>query len=107
MRALLPIALAAVALAACSGPCDELASRLCDCPPAGVSADTCRRQASDTLNKNKPSDAQCNHWLDTCKAPSGASFCDWTLTRCGKASCGISAEQPGTAPGEACGPATP
>jgi hypothetical protein len=107
MRALLPIAALAVALAACSGPCDELASRLCECPQAGVSQDTCRRQASDALNKSKPSDGQCNTWLDQCQAPSDTHFCDWTLTRCGKASCGISQEPPGTATGEACGPATP
>jgi hypothetical protein len=107
MRAFLPIALvAAFALAACSGPCDELANRLCDCPPSGVSSDTCRRQGSEILGKKKPSDAQCSHWLDTCQAPSGLPFCDWMNSRCGKASCGISAEDPGTAPGDACAPAT-
>ena len=38
MRALLPIAALALALSACSGPCDELAARLCECPATGVSS---------------------------------------------------------------------
>ncbi len=97
MRVLLPLALVAFALAACSGPCDELASRLCDCPQNGVSSATCRQQSSDTLGKTKPSDSQCSAWLDSCQAPSGAQFCDWLGSRCGKAQCGISQETAATA----------
>jgi hypothetical protein len=94
MRALLPIAALALAaaLSACSGPCDALASRLCDCPPSGVSSATCRQQASDVFGKNKPSDSQCNAWLDTCNAPSGVQFCDFLNSSCGKARCGLSLE---------------
>ncbi len=96
MRLLAPIALAALALTACSGPCKELGDRLCQCAPSGTSRDTCQRQVDDALAKQSPSQSQCNAWLDSCtpNPPGGAQFCEWLLTDAGKSACGISYPTP-------------
>lgn len=89
--------LAVAALAACSSPCQDLGDRLCRCSGVGTTRDACERQVKDDLKRLNPSkdvEDLCSARLDTCSAPSGADFCEWLLTACGKASCGLSTEQP-------------
>jgi hypothetical protein len=98
MRRLLSIAFAAALSAACTQPCEELGNRLCRCSPSGVSTETCKREVSNVVGTSVftnagPTNAQeaaCSDYLDSCKAPSGASFCEWLTTADGKAACGIS-----------------
>ena len=94
------LALAALAvLAACSNPCQDLGDRLCRCAGAGTTRDACKNAVKDDLSRLNPSKAVedvCTQKLDTCSAPSGASFCEWLDTACGKASCGMSADDPAT-----------
>jgi hypothetical protein len=95
----LPLAAALLALlAACSDPCRDLGDRLCRCAAAGTTRDTCERQVKQDLDRLSPTGAQddlCSAKLDTCDAPDGADFCEWLDTSCGKASCGLSTEDPG------------
>lgn len=95
----LPLAAALLALlAACSTPCRDLGDRLCRCTSAGTTRDTCERQVKQDLDRVKPTGEQddfCSARLDTCNAPDGAEFCEWIETTCGKASCGLSIEDPG------------
>lgn len=88
-------ALAALALAGCGSPCEDLGDRLCRCAPAGTTRDTCERQVKDELDRLSPSDAQqdfCGGRLALCEAPSGADFCEWLETPCGRVSCGLAVE---------------
>jgi hypothetical protein len=97
----LPLAAAILALlAACSSPCRDLGDRLCRCTAAGSTRDTCERQVEQDLDRLAPSGDQddfCSARLGTCDQPDGADFCEWLDTACGKASCGLSAEDPGAA----------
>lgn len=100
MRRLLLALAAASALAACSSPCQDLGNRLCRCAGVGTTRDACERQVKDDVSRLNPSkdvEDVCSARLQTCNAPSGADFCEWLLTSCGKASCGLSSEQPADA----------
>lgn len=100
MRSALVALAAALALSACTGPCEELGNRLCRCVASGTTRDSCERQVSNEISRVNPSKAVedvCNQKLDTCNAPAGADFCEWIQTECGKASCGLSIEDPSTA----------
>lgn len=91
---------ASVALAGCSSPCRDLGDRLCRCTAAGTTRDTCERQVQQDLDRIGTSDDQekyCDGKLATCEAPSGADFCEWLDTSCGKALCGLSLEEPAEA----------
>ncbi len=95
MRRLLLLAATALSLSACKGPCEQLGDRLCGCVGTGTTRDTCEAQVKnqlDSANPGKSVEDVCQAALDTCNAPSGAQFCEWVLTSCGKASCGLSAE---------------
>ncbi len=105
MRPFLVALAAALTLAACSGPCEDLGNRLCACVGAGTTRDTCQRQVANEIGRLNPSKSVedvCTQKLDTCNAPADAEFCDWTQTECGKASCGLSVEDPSV-----CLPAAP
>jgi len=110
MRSLAGLALlCALALVGCSDPCQDLGDRLCSCSGSSSAADTCKRQVKSELGQHSPGHDYCIKTLGTCNAPSGAVFCEWILTGCGKASCGLSDEpihvdtSTGAAPG-ACDP---
>jgi hypothetical protein len=93
MRRLVTTALAVALLSACTEPCQELANRFCECAGGGSSQDSCERGAEDRLSDVGAGDAkqdQCEGWLDTCHAPSGAEFCEWISTADAKEKCGIS-----------------
>jgi hypothetical protein len=90
----------ALLLAACSSPCEDLGSELCRCTRPGTTRDTCERQVKqelDRLNPGQDVEDLCTARLDTCSAPQDVSFCDWLQSRCGMASCGLSAEDRETA----------
>jgi hypothetical protein len=91
-----PLALALVvaaglAAASCStSPCQDLGQRLCGC--TGLTSDTCKTQVEEQLKRLDPPQAtldHCQQVLDTCNAPSGASFCEWLKTSDGMAACGL------------------
>jgi hypothetical protein len=78
--------------------CQELGNRLCQC--SGTSSETCKTQVKSELAAAGLTDgnyAACEAALTTCGAPSGAAFCEWIATACGKASCGLSNETPAIA----------
>ncbi len=105
MRPALAALVAALSLAACSGPCQELGNRLCRCVGAGTTRTTCEQQVKNelsSLNPGKDVEDFCNARLDTCVEPQGADFCAWVETECGKASCGLSVEKSG----DVCAPPT-
>jgi hypothetical protein len=89
MRRLLAIALASLAAACSTPPCQELGERLCSC--TGVSGDTCKTQVEDQLKGAGLSDSTCEQYLSTCdssQAPTG-NLCEWLNTAEGKRACGI------------------
>ncbi|BDG03610.1 hypothetical protein [Anaeromyxobacter oryzae] len=95
MRPALAVLVAALSLAACKGPCQELGNRLCRCVGSGTTRDTCERQVQNQIssaNPGKDVEDICSARLDTCIEPQGADFCAWVQTECGKASCGLSVE---------------
>jgi hypothetical protein len=93
MRSLQAFALlSALAVAACSSPCQDLGDRLCSCAGSSSASDACKRQVKSELDRHSPGDSFCSAKLDTCTPPSDAVFCDWIQTDCGKASCGLSDE---------------
>lgn len=88
MRALLPLALLALLAAACTGPCQELGNRLCECTTT-TTRDNCEQQVDTQLEERNPGEDRCEGWLDTCRAPDGVAFCEWLLTSDAKARCGL------------------
>jgi hypothetical protein len=91
---------AALALAACGNPCQDLGDRICTCVGGGTARDACKaavkRQLADA-NMNSSDKTFCAGKLDTCNVPSqpeGVVFCEWINTSCGKASCGLSNDTP-------------
>ena len=93
-------ALLALPLAGCGNPCQDLGNRICSCTGGGTSADTCRQQVTNLLKDagmGSDDEAFCAMKLDSCTAPSqpaGVRFCEWVNTGCGKASCGLSNQDP-------------
>ncbi len=111
MRLALSLAAVACALVAsgCSTACKELGERLCGCTAVGQTRAACERNVQNEISRLNPDDdAQeaCEAKLDTCWAPEGVDFCDWTDGRCGKSACGMSEErwEELSAPGGLCGP---
>jgi len=83
---------AALALAGCSTPCQELGNQLCTCRASTTDRSTCERAVKDELNRLKPSkdeESFCDEKLKSCKAPSGIDFCTWLDGAEGKVQCGI------------------
>ncbi len=86
---------ASLALQGCGNTCQDLGDRLCQCSGSGSARDTCKTEVKNQLSAvgvDSADEAVCSAMLDTCNAPAGASFCEWTNTACGKASCGLSNE---------------
>ncbi len=79
--------LLALAAACSTPPCQELGQRLCGC--TGADKDTCKRTVEKQLESVSASDSVCDERLATCKAPSGAVFCEWIHTDAGKVACGL------------------
>jgi hypothetical protein len=96
-RRLLALAftLAPLALVACGSPCEDLATRICTCQPAGTLRDTCVQSVKNQIgdSSTKPSDAQqqfCETRLKTCADPnSDSTMCDRLKTAQGKEQCGL------------------
>jgi hypothetical protein len=111
LAALALLALLAVPLAGCGNACQDLGNRICSCSGGGTSADTCKQQVTNLLKDTgvgADAEAFCSQKLDTCNAPSQPTevrFCEWVNTGCGKASCGLSFEDP--ADPLVCAPAAP
>lgn len=91
----LGLALAPLALAACGSPCEELATRICTCQPAGTVRDTCIQSVKNQIGADttKPTEAQqqfCSDRLKTCTDPNDdKTMCDRLKTPDGKAQCGL------------------
>lgn len=97
---LVPLALIVALSAGCSGPCQDLGDRLCRCVGVGTTRDACERSVKEQLQELDPSKSVedlCDARLKTCNAPDGAEFCEWINTACGKASCGLSSDEPANA----------
>jgi hypothetical protein len=108
MRPLLLLGLATTALLAsgCGGSiCQDLGERLCECTPAGTTKASCVDSVKAEIQRNDPSKDACGKVLKTCYARTNpetgkeVSFCEWMSGRCGKASCGLSAEDYATLSG--------
>ena len=83
---------ASLALQACGNSCQDLGDRLCQCSGAGTSRDTCKTEIKNQLSAagvESTDEAACSAALNTCNAPSGASFCEWVATTDGKVACGL------------------
>lgn len=95
MRRLALVLATAALVVACSSPCEDLGDRLCRCGGVGTTRSACEDAMKDELERLDPSKAVedlCEQRLDTCHAPRDAEFCEWLDTACGKASCGLSAD---------------
>jgi predicted small secreted protein len=95
--AVLFIVTASLALHGCGNTCQDLGDRLCQCSGAGSTRDACKTEIKNQLaatGVHSNDEAVCSAALATCNPPSGASFCEWVNTGCGKASCGLSNEAP-------------
>jgi hypothetical protein len=102
------LALAALAtLQACSNSCQDLGDRICACSGGGSASDTCKQQVKNQLSAAGVSGDDknfCAKRLSSCALPGwlvhtpaqvdDARFCEWIGTTCGKASCGLSNEDP-------------
>ena len=89
---LLAAALAALAAAGCSSPCQDLGDRMCSCVPAGTARDNCKQQIKnqlDAVNPGKATEDVCDCLLGTCNAPDGVYFCEWIVTDPGMQACGL------------------
>ncbi len=81
--------------AACGSACEDLATRICNCQPAGTLRDTCVQSVKNQIGNDatKPSEAQqqfCSDRLATCRDPAeDSSVCDRLKTPAGKADCGL------------------
>jgi hypothetical protein len=101
MRAL-PLALAALAVLACGSPCQDLATRICNCQTAGAVRDSCvsgiKAQLSNGAQKPGSADERfCTSILDSGKCPDPAddrTMCDRLLTPQGKEACGLAFPAP-------------
>jgi hypothetical protein len=94
-RAALVLLASALLASGCTSACKELGNRLCRCRAEGVTRSSCEQSVKSEISSVNPSknvQAVCSEKLDTCSEPDGVDFCDWIEGRCGKASCGLSAE---------------
>jgi hypothetical protein len=91
MRRLAATAALALLAAACStSPCQELGEKLCTC--SGASGEECKRQVEFQLEDLHPDQAtqdRCEALLDTCNPAPPVELCEWLLTEDGKVACGI------------------
>jgi hypothetical protein len=93
--ALAALAAAVLAGAGCGSPCEDLATRICHCQPAGTIRDTCVQTVKNQVGRDatKPTQAQeqfCASRLATCKDPADDSTqCDRLKTPQGKVDCGL------------------
>ena len=95
LRAALILLASALLLSGCTSACKELGDRLCRCRATGVTRASCEQSVKNEIsnvNPGKGVQSVCSDKLDTCSQPDGVDFCDWIESRCGKASCGLSAE---------------
>ncbi len=102
MRKLLPVLLLVVAVlsaavVACSSPCEDLATRICGCQPAGATRDNCVSGVKNQLKSgvqqpNSDDQAYCESKLATCPDPGGdldAGVCHALNAASGKIACGL------------------
>lgn len=98
LAALLVLALsAAVAAVACSSPCQDLATRICNCQPPGALQDNCNSSVKNQLGSGaeQPTaadEAYCESKLSTCPDPGGnpdAGICRALRAPSGKIACGL------------------
>jgi hypothetical protein len=86
---------AAVACSACTGPCLQLAGKICDCQSTSTLRDQCNQQANDTksqVNITGDDDARCQQLLTRCD-------CHALDTEQGKVECGLARDPGWTVPG--------
>lgn len=85
-RAVILAALAlAPLLAACSTPCEELASKVCACEPTRRAVDACERRATQQESARAPTAAEENR----CEALVDSCDCNALATAAGKRACGL------------------
>jgi hypothetical protein len=100
MRRLAATAALALLAAACStSPCQELGEKLCSC--SGASQDDCKRQVEfqlEDLHPDQATEDRCDALLGSCNPPPGAELCEWLLTEDGKVNCGLAPEPPPASP---------
>ncbi len=91
-------ALVALAALGCGTPCQDLASRICGCQPAGAARDACNNEVSNLLGGASPTAAdqtRCQTLLASCKDPSeDTGMCDRLNTCQGKVDCGLAYDCP-------------
>ena len=94
------LALAAAAAAAavgCSSPCEDLATRICNCQPPGVLQDNCNASVKNQLGSGlqpptSGDEAYCESKLSSCPDPGGnpdAGICHALQAPSGKIACGL------------------
>jgi hypothetical protein len=95
------IAAALLALsAACSSPCQDLATRICECRPTGGDRDVCQRAIEQQIDSGSPRPGEseqdfCERKLATCADPSDdANACARLETEEGKQACGLAFDDP-------------
>ena len=91
-RAASALALALLAAACGSSPCQDLGEKLCAC--TGANKDTCKTQIEQQLKSVDLPESRCDAILAVCNAPTGTDFCEWLLTEEGKQKCGIAPPPP-------------
>ncbi len=86
-------ALVALAALGCGTACEDLASRICGCQPAGTARDACNNEVKNLLGGASPTpddESHCRTLLATCKDPSAdTGMCDRLNTCQGKVDCGL------------------
>lgn len=97
-RALAPLLLALAA--ACGSPCQDLATRICECQPTASSRRSCQAAIEDQIDNGSPRPGSreqdfCERKLDTCPDPDDDPLmCDRLLTDEGKIACGLAYPEP-------------
>ena len=99
MRRLVPALLLAAA-AACSSPCQDLATRICECEPSGRARSNCQRAVENQIEGGSPRPGSgeqdfCEAKLKTCPDVSDdPTLCDRLQTEEGKRACGLAFDEP-------------
>jgi hypothetical protein len=82
-------------LCACSSPCQDLATRICECEPSGAERTLCQRSIEDQIGSGnpRPGDSEqdfCEQKLATCPDPGDSpQVCTDLQTEEGMRRCGL------------------
>jgi hypothetical protein len=104
LRSALAVVALSALLGACGSPCEDLATRICECDAGGRSRSDCEESLKDQIENGNPGPAGaqqdfCEAKLRTCPDPSDdRTICERLETEEGKVACGLAYPAPASTP---------